>query len=899
MRTRQRTRVVAAATALAGLVASAAVAVGATTAAAQATDLAAGKPATASSHQQTYTAANVTDGDRATYWESVNNSFPEWLQVDLGAPAAVTALELALPAGWEARAQDVTVLGSADGVSFTTVAARARYSFAPATGNTVAVDLPDTTTRFVRLRFEANTTWPAGQLSQLKVLGTADAPSDGANLAAGRPAAASSYVHTYVPAHATDGDVGTYWESGSGQYPATLTASLAGPAELRSVTVRLNPATVWGRRTQTFAVLGRTGSGGFTTLAERAAYTFDPASGNVVTVPVTGTAQDVRLEFTANSGAPGAQVAEFEVRGTPGPTPTPTPEPTADPTGGPTDPPPLPDGRGADLPFTLLEAEQAATGGGAVKLGPNRTVGDLAGEASGRQAVHLRTDGAYVEWTLDEPTNTLVTRFSIPDAAGGGGQNGSVDVFVDGQFRKRLDLTSKFAWVYGNEANPVNDPGAGPARHVYDEASTMLGATVPAGSTIRLQKTGSNPLPVAVDFISTELASPKANPDPARYAVPAGFSHQDVQNALDKARMEGLAGVYLPAGDYTTSNKFQVYGRAVDIVGAGPWFTRFHAPSGQNNTDIGFRADASANGSKFRSFSYWGNYTQRIDGPGKVLDFSGVANMTVDDLWVEHMVCMFWAANMDNSTITNSRIRNTWADGINMTNGSAGNVVRNIETRGTGDDSFALFAATDGGGSGQRGNLYESLTSLVTWRAAGLAVYGGQDNTFRDIYIADTLVYSGVTISSLDFGYPMEGFGPATTNFDDISLVRAGGHFWGNQTFPAMWLFSASKEFRGIRVSDVDIVDPTYSGIMFQTNYVGGSPQNPITDTTFTNVSITGARRSGDAWDAKSGFGIWANEQPEAGQGPAVGSATFTGLTLRNNAVDIRNTTGTFTIHRN
>jgi len=58
-----------------------------------------------------------------------------------------------------------------------------------------------------------------------------------------------------------------------------------------------------------------------------------------------------------------------------------------------------------------------------------------------------------------------------------------------------------------------------------------------------------------------------------------------------------------------------------------------------------------------------------------------------------------------------------------------------------------------------------------------------------------------------------------------VSLVRAGGHFWGAQAFGAIWCFSASKEFRGIRVSDVDIVDPTYSGIMFQTKYRGpGSP---------------------------------------------------------------------------
>jgi hypothetical protein len=83
---------------------------------------------------------------------------------------------------------------------------------------------------------------------------------------------------------------------------------------------------------------------------------------------------------------------------------------------------------------------------------------------------------------------------------------------------------------------------------------------------------------------------------------------------------------------------------------------------------------------------------------------------------------------------------------------------------------------------------------------------------------------------------------------------------------------------------------------MFQTNYSGGQPQNSITDTVFTNISITGAQRSGDAYDAKSGFGIWANPMPETGQGPAVGAATFNHLTMSNNYVNIQNTTSTFTI---
>jgi hypothetical protein len=431
----------------------------------------------------------------------------------------------------------------------------------------------------------------------------------------------------------------------------------------------------------------------------------------------------------------------------------------------------------------------------------------------------------------------------------------------------------------------------------------MFDSTIPAGSTIRLQKDTANTSQYAIDFISLEQVSPIANPDPAKYTVPAGFTHQDVQNALDKVRMDNtgnLVGVYLPPGNYQTSNKFQVYGKAVKVIGAGPWYTRFIAPTNQENTDVGFRASDTANGSTFANFAYFGNYTSRIDGPGKVFDFSNVANITIDNIWTEHQVCMYWGTNTDNMVIKNSRIRNTFADGINMTNGSTNNLVSNIEARATGDDSFALFSAIDSGGADMKDNIYENLTSILTWRAAGVAVYGGYANTFRNIYIADTLCYSGITISSLDFGYPMNGFGASpTTNFENISIVRAGGHFWGAQTFPAIWVFSASKVFQGIRVNDVDIIDPTYHGIMFQTNYVGSTPQFPVTDTIFNNVTITGAQKSGDAFDSKSGVGIWVNESAEAGQGPARGSATFNNLKITNTVTNIKNNTSTFTINVN
>src|SRR5690606_3575255 len=99
--------------------------------AAAAAHLAAGRTATASSFTDLYRAANVTDGDQATYWESENGRFPQWVQVDLGGAAALTGLTLKLPDGWPARTQTITVQGSADGTTFTTLKAQATYHFAP------------------------------------------------------------------------------------------------------------------------------------------------------------------------------------------------------------------------------------------------------------------------------------------------------------------------------------------------------------------------------------------------------------------------------------------------------------------------------------------------------------------------------------------------------------------------------------------------------------------------------------------------------------------------------------------------------------------------------------------------------------------------------------------------
>lgn len=925
-------------------------------------NLAVGKHIEGSSVVHTFVAENANDNSTATYWEGAGGAYPSTLTVKLGSNADVDRLVLKLnpDSSWGSRTQNIQVLGREQGASgVTSLVAAKDYVFNPASGsNTVTIPV-NARVADVQLRFTSNTGSSNGQIAEFQVIGVAApnpdlqvtavsaspaAPveSDSVTLSATvkntgpAPAAAtavsfqlggSKVASANVPALAAGAtatltagigprDAGSYPlsaivdeanavieqnETNNSLTGSPLVVRPVDSSDLVASSVAWSPSAPTAGQSVGFSVtVTNQGSVAAAAGTHNVTLTLQDAGGATVRT-LTGSfsgalaagASSAPIALGNWTAANGKYTVKVVLADDANELPVKR--------GNNTSTKPFFVGRGANMPFDTYEAEDGVVGGGANVVGPNRTVGDIAGEASGRKAVNLDATGEYVEFTTRAATNTLVTRFSIPDAPGGGGIDSTINVYVNGVLKKALPLTSKYAWLYGAEAGPGNAPSAGAPRHIYDEANILLGETVPQGSKIRLQKDAANTTTYAIDFVSLEQATVIPNPDPATYTVPAGFTHQDVQNALDKVRMDTtgkLVGVYLPPGDYDTASKFQVYGKAVQVVGAGPWFTRFHAPSSQDNTDNGWRAEGTAKGSSFSGFAYFGNYTSRIDGPGKVFDFSNVTDMTIDNIWNEHQVCLYWGANTDRVTIKNSRIRDTFADGINMTNGSTDNLVSNNEARSTGDDSFALFSAIDAGGADMKNNVYENLTAILTWRAAGIAVYGGFNNTFRNIYIADILVYSGITISSLDFGYPMNGFGTDPTAFENISIVRAGGHFWGAQTFPGIWIFSASKVFQGIRINNVDIVDPTYSGIMFQTQYVGGQPVNPIKDTILKDITITGAKKSGDAYDAKSGFGLWANEMPEAGQGPAVGEVTIQNLRMSDNAVDVRNTTSTFKINQ-
>ena len=924
------------------------------------TNLALNKPIDGTAYTYIYAPANANDGDVTTYFEG--SSYPSNLTVHLGANADLSSVVVKLnPATvWSARTQTIAVLGrEQSATAFTTLVPAQSYSFDPnSNGNSVTIPVSGRVAD-VELSITSNSGAPGGQAAEFQVFGTpapnpdltvtssswtpsAPVETDSITTSAvvkngGTAASVATDVNFYLGTNKVGSTtVGALAPGASATVSAGIGTQTAGTYQLTTKvdeshknfnltadqsytnptslvvtpvqsadlvgTLNWTPSNPAAGNTVTFTatlknqgtIATTSGSHGITvTLLDSNNNTVATLNGSVGGAIASGaTAAPVTLgSWTAVNGK---YTAHMVIAADPNELPIKQPHLTSD--------TPFFVGQGANMPYDMYEAEAGQLGGGAAIVGPNRTIGDIAGEASGREAVTLDNTGNSVSWTSREPTNTFDLRYSIPDASGGGGINATLDLYANGTLVEPLNLTSHYAWLYGAETGPGDSPSAGSPRHIYDESGFVLPTSYPQGTVFKLQKDASNTSQYAIDFMNLEQATPIANPDPTHLIVPAGFTEQDVQNAVNTVTQDTTGahtGVYLPAGQYSLTGRITVSGK-VKVVGAGVWYTQFVAPQSQTDTDTGWDVQSSASGSSFSGFAWFGNYTTRQDGPGHTFQLTNTSNLTIDNVWIEHNVVGVWGLTaVTNSTFTNMRIRDTLADGINLTNGSQGNLISNDEARTTGDDSFALFAAQDScGGCKETNNTIQNVTALTPWRAAGVAVYGGFNNTVQNFYVADTLCYPGLTVSSLNFGFPFEGFedSPPTT-IQNFSLARDGGHFWGNQAFGAIWMFSATNPFTGIRINNANITDPTYTGIMFQTDYVGGTAQFPFADTIFTNTTITGAHQNNDGFgNGKSGFGIWANPLPESGQGPAVGSVTFNHLVESNNDVNIQNTTTTLTI---
>jgi hypothetical protein len=269
-----------------------------------------GKPTTASSAENAGTAAgNATDGNAGTRWSSLFAD-PQWIQVDLGATAAVDQVIL----NWEAAFARSFTIGVSDSATgpFTTI-----YSTTTSAGGLQTLAVTGNG-RYVRVTGTVRATQYGYSLWEFQVFGTIGGgnPDPGqcntaTNTAQGKPATASSTQGAGFPASAAvDGNLGTRWSSAAAD-PQWIQIDLGSSLTVCRVVLAWEAAYA---RSFTIGVSDNP-NGPFTTI-----HSTTTGTGGTQTLTVNGTGRYLRVTGTVRATGFGYSLWEVTVNTTGGPT---------------------------------------------------------------------------------------------------------------------------------------------------------------------------------------------------------------------------------------------------------------------------------------------------------------------------------------------------------------------------------------------------------------------------------------------------------------------------------------------------------------------------------------------------------------------------------------------------
>src|SRR5271170_2416112 len=348
-------------------------------------------------------------------------------------------------------------------------------------------------------------------------------------------------------------------------------------------------------------------------------------------------------------------------------------------------------GGGAAVPFTEYSAVGSATNG--TEIGPSDNLYTLAAESVGRTAVTISGAGQYVDFTLARPANAVGLRSSIPDSADGTGQTTPLDVYVNGREGPSLTLSSVYDWFYGSYPF-TNDPADLHGHHAYDDVRTLFGRTLPAGTQVRFE-IASPSIPVTLNVADFEEVAPAAPRPPGSISVlsygadPTGQTDSTtaIQNAINAGSAAGKA-VYIPPGNFLVTSHLIV--NNVTLIGAGEWYSML---AGNGVGVFGNLPPTPSTNVHLSNFAIFGQVNARVDSE----DFMGIGgslqDSTISSVWIEHVQAGIWMTGpFTNLKISNVRIQDTVADGINFDGGITDSSVTNTYIRNTGDDGIALWS---------------------------------------------------------------------------------------------------------------------------------------------------------------------------------------------------------------
>ncbi len=549
-------------------------------------------------------------------------------------------------------------------------------------------------------------------------------------------------------------------------------------------------------------------------------------------------------------------------------------------------------GRGATMPYTRYESEDASLGGGAVlRSAPDFDYALTASEASNQKYVELPSNGSYVQWTIGQGGAGVNMRFTMPDSSDGMGLNGSLDCYVNGTKVQTINLTSYFMYQYFQGDQPGDAPNGGQTAFRFDEKHWLLSTPLKSGDVLKIQKSGDSTV-YGVDFVEVEPV-PSAISQPANslsvtsYGATANDSTDDLAAftaCVNAAAAQGKT-VYIPQGTFNLNNMW-VIGTvsnplsSMTITGAGIWYTNLQFTN-PNIASGGISFRMAQTGKLDFSNVYINSNLRSRYGQGAIykcfMDNFGT-NSRIHDFWEEHFECGFWVGDYahtpaipaDGLLIENGRIRNNLADGVNFCQGTKNSTVRNCSVRNNGDDGLAMWPDSTMGAPMVVNNSFLYNTIENNWRAAAIAIFGGSGHQARFNYVKDCFMGSGIRLNTVFPGYHFENNTGIT--FSDTTIINSGtSKDCYNGERGAIDLEASNTSIKNITFENIDIVNAQRDAIQF--GYSGG-----FSNILFKNITIDGTGK-----DA-----ITSSRFSSPHLGTAIytytnnGSATFTNLTTRN-----------------
>jgi len=445
-------------------------------------------------------------------------------------------------------------------------------------------------------------------------------------------------------------------------------------------------------------------------------------------------------------------------------------------------------GIGADIPWSSYPAANMTTTG--TVLGPRYAPFLVETESSSQKCVKLTAAGAYVEFTVAQPANTMVIRYSLPDSEDGRGVDSKLSIYRNGALLGTVPITSKYSWLYG--AYPfTNDPKEGKPRNFYDEVR-LKGLTLAKGDVIRVQKPANDVAYCIIDVVDLEdVAPPLQRPSNSLSVIDfgaAGNGVTDDTEALRKCVAEASKQkklAWISAGDYKLTGDI-IVPSGVTIQGAGMWHTTFVGDdSVYHRPDRRLRFKLTGTNSKLADFALMGKLNYRNDGEQNDGIFGAHAkNCTVSRLWIEHTKVGMWFYVCDQMVVESCRFRNTLADGINLCVDVRNSVIENCTARNTGDDCFAVWPTASDQGFTQEApapgnNVIRHCTGQTPFLANGASLYGGASNQIQDCSFSDIATGCGILLSTTfptsDETLKIDNNFSGTTVVRNCELIRCGG----------------------------------------------------------------------------------------------------------------------------